>query len=126
MVLHVGRGEVELVGGLDVGGFLEHGHQLRQIEEPGKARPRPVAGSLRGQLNGRRCLAEDRRPIIEVHQVLLPQQLMLQIPLHGIKLCHGVADRGSGGEHDALATRDLVHVAAFEQHIGGFLRVRCG
>ena len=38
--------EMELVGGLDVGGLFPEGHKLRQIEELGEPGPRPVAGAL--------------------------------------------------------------------------------
>ena len=41
-----GRRQVELVGGLDIRRLLEQGHELRQIKELGKARPRPVARTL--------------------------------------------------------------------------------
>ena len=41
-----GRGKVKLVGGLDVRRLPKQVHQLRQVEELGKARPRPVARTL--------------------------------------------------------------------------------
>ena len=43
MKLHFRRRQMKLVGGLNVGGFAEHGHQFRQIVEIRKAVPYPVA-----------------------------------------------------------------------------------
>ena len=51
--LHLGRGELKLIRRLDVRDLTENVHQLRQIEELRKARARPIARSLRSQLN--RC-----------------------------------------------------------------------
>ena len=64
------RGEVELVGGFDVRRLFEQVHQLRQIVELGKARPRPVAGALRGKLDGGGGLSKGGGPAVEVSQVL--------------------------------------------------------
>ena len=50
---------------------------------------------------------------------------MLKIAHHGVKLGHGVADGRSRREHHALSSGQLIDVAAFQQHIGGFLRIRC-
>ena len=52
MIFYLWHGEMELIGGLDVGGLPEHGHQLRQIVESGKARPGAVF-PLRGGLDQR-------------------------------------------------------------------------
>lgn len=46
VVLHLRGRQVELVCGLDVGNLFEHIHQFREVEELGKARSCPVAGSL--------------------------------------------------------------------------------
>ena len=44
VVFHLRRGQVQLVGGLDVRDLLEQIHQFWQIEKLGEAGPRPVAG----------------------------------------------------------------------------------
>ena len=51
---------------------------------------------------------------------------MLQIALDGIKLCHGVGNRGAGGKHHAAPAGQLIHVAALGEHIRGFLRIGGG
>ena len=40
--------QMQLVGGFDVRNLLEHGHQLRQVEELGKSRPRPIPCTFGG------------------------------------------------------------------------------
>ena len=126
MVDCLGGGEVELVGGLDVRRLLEHGHELWQVEEAGEPGPCPVAGALRGQLNGRHRLPENGGPVVKVAQVGLFQEVYLKIPLHGVKLGHAVGNRGAGSEHHALAACDFVDVPAFQQHIAGLLCIAGG
>ena len=46
VVLHLGRGQVQLVGGFDVRDLLKEVHQLRQVKKLGEAGPCPVAGAL--------------------------------------------------------------------------------
>ena len=91
MIFYLRHGEMELIGGLDVGGLPEHGHQLRQIVESGKACPWTVF-ALRGQFHLCYCLPKDGGPAIEVVQAVmlspavgkaLVQKVLLQIPLHG-------------------------------------------
>ena len=79
---------MKLVGGLDVRHLLEHTHQLREVEELGKARPRPVAGAFRGKLDGGGSLAKGGGPLVEMGQSFLLECAMLQIAHHGIQLCH--------------------------------------
>ena len=50
VVLHLRRGQMQLVGGLNIRHLFEQVHQLRQVEELGETGPGPVAGSLRGKL----------------------------------------------------------------------------
>ena len=52
------------------------------------------------------------------------QQIVLQIPHHGVEFRHGIADRGSGGKDNALSAGDLIKIAALCEHIRGLLRVR--
>ena len=91
MVFYFRHRQMKLVGGLDIGGFPEHGHQLRKVEEAGKACPGPVF-ALRGQLHLCHRFTEDRGPAIEVFQAVVPsttvdetffQETLLQIALHG-------------------------------------------
>ena len=126
MVLHLRSREVELVGGLDVRHLPEYRHELRQVEELREAGPCPVAGALGSQLNGRHRLPKGGGPVVKVVEPLALQRSLLEIPLHGIELRHGVGDRGAGGEHHALASGDLIQVAAFQEHITGFLGVAGG
>ena len=65
-------------------------------------------------------------PAIEVAHTHLLQPVMLQIALDGIKLCHGVGNRGAGGKHHAAPAGQLIHVAALGEHIRGFLRIGGG
>ena len=117
--------KVELVGCLDVGHFFEQCHQLRQVEELGKPCPRTVAGALRSQLNRRRGFTEGGGPAVKMRQPFFLERVMLEIAHHGVKLSHGVADGRTRCEHHALAAGQLIDVAAFQQHIRGFLCIRC-
>ena len=60
------HGQVEHIGGLNVRHIFEKAHQLRQIIKLGEPRLGTVAGSLRGQLNGRDRLAVVGRPAVEM------------------------------------------------------------
>ncbi|MPN37548.1 hypothetical protein SDC9_185068 [bioreactor metagenome] len=51
------------------------------------------------------------------------ERAILQISLHGVELRHGVAHRRSGREYYAAPACDFVHIAAFEEEVGGFLRL---
>ena len=127
VVIHRLRGgQVQLVGGLDVRRLPEHGHQLRKVEEPGKARACAVARPLRGQLNGRDRFPKGGGPAIEVGKASGGEQVVLEIAHHGIQLRHGVGHGSTRGKHDAAAAGQLVHIAALEIHVAGLLRVRGG
>ena len=115
---------MELVGGLDVRDLFEQVHQLRQVEELGKAGPGPVAGPFRGKLQSGHCLPEAAGPAVKVRHAQLLKPVILKIPLHGVKLRHTVGNRRAGGKDNAPAARDLIHIAALGKHIAGFLRVR--
>ena len=118
--------QMQLIGSLDIRHFLEHVHQLRQVEEFCKSRSCPVSGSLRCQLNGCGGLTKGRSPAVEMGQPFLLQCAVLEIPHHGIKLRHAVADRGAGRENDAAPACQLVHILALHKHIRRFLRFRSG
>ena len=126
VVFHFRGRQVQLVGSLDVGHLLEDRHELGQVEEPGEAGPGPVAGALGGQLQGRDRLAEPGGPAVERAHTHLHQAVVLEIPLDGIALRHGVADGRAGGEDHAAAAGDLVQVAALGEHVAGLLGLGAG
>ena len=126
VVFHLWGGQVQLVGSLDVRHFFEQVHQLWQIKELAESRSCPVSGALRCQLQSCDGLSKSGSPAVKVGHVQFLQAVILEIPLHGVKLGHGVADRGSGCKDNATVSGNLVHIAALGKHIGGFLRVRCG
>ena len=49
------------------------------------------------------------------------QRVVLQIPLDGVKLHHGIADRGAGSKDNASAACDLVQVLRFHKEVAGLL-----
>ena len=120
-VVGFGNRELQHVGGLDIRGLLEHGHELGQIVETGKAGLGAVAGALRGKLDGRDGLTKGRGPGIKIEKPVPAQGPVLQILLHGIHLHHAVADGRTGGKDDASAARDLVQVAALHVQVAGLL-----
>ena len=50
VVLHFRRGQMELIGGLDVGNFPEQVHQLGKIEELAESRSRSISSSFGKQV----------------------------------------------------------------------------
>ena len=86
VVLHLRGGQVQLIGGLDVGHLFEQVHQLRQVEKLAESCSCPVAGALRGQLQRRHSLAEAGCPAVKMSHAQLLQAVILEIPLHGVKL----------------------------------------
>ena len=117
VILHLRCGKVQLVGGLDVRHLFEQVHQLRQVKELGKPRPRPIAGAFRCQLQRRDGFPETAGPAVKMGHAQFLQTVILKIPLHGVKLGHTVADRGSSGKDNAPAAGNLIHVAALGEHI---------
>ena len=126
VVFHLRGGQVQLVGGLDVRHFFEQVYQFRQVEKLAESRSCPVAGAFRCQLQCCDSLPKSGSPAVEVGHVQFLQAFILKITLHGVKLGHGVADRGAGGKDHATVSGDLIHISALGKHIGGFLRIRCG
>ena len=51
----------------------------------------------------------------------LLQEPVLQIPLDGVKLYHGVGDRGAGGKNHAAPAGQLVQILRFHEQVAGFL-----
>ena len=126
VILHLRGWQMELVGGLDVRHFLKKIHQLRQIEKLGEAGTRPVSGPFRCQFQRRHRFPEPAGPAVKMSHVQFCQTVILQVPLHRIKLGHGVADRRSGGKNDTTAAGNLIHISTFREHIAGLLGIRCG
>ena len=46
VVFHLRGGQVQLIGGFDVGNFTEQVHQLREVEKLAESRSCPVAGAF--------------------------------------------------------------------------------
>ena len=117
VVMRLRHGQLEHIRRLDVRHIFEYAHQLRQVIKLGEARLGPVAGSLRGQLDGGDGLAVVRRPCVKVLQALFLQRRHLQIPLYGVKLHHAVGNGGAGGKDNAAPSGDLVEVAALHKEV---------
>ena len=114
------------IGGLNIRHLPEHVDQLRKVVEPGEPGLGPVTGALRGQLDGRDSLSKVGGPGIKLADSIPLQRLVLEIPLHGKHLHHGVADRSARGEHHTMAVGDLVQIPAFHEHnIGPWSLSRC-
>ena len=112
---------MQLVRGLDVGNFLEHIHQFRQVEELRKSGSGTIAGSLRCKLNRSCCFSEGRCPGIKMGQVLLLERTVLEVAHDRIKLGHRVAYGSTGCEDHATPAGQLIHIAALHKHIRRFL-----
>ena len=63
--------QMQLIGSLDIRHFLEHVHQLRQVEELCKSCSCPISGSFRCQLDSRGGLTKGRSPTVEMGQSFL-------------------------------------------------------
>ena len=85
VVLHFRRGQMELIGGLDVGHFPEQVHQLGKVEELAEPCSRSVSSSFGGKLQSCDSLPEPAGPTVEVGHVQLLQAVILKIPLHGMR-----------------------------------------
>ena len=124
MIVGMGNGKIKHVRCLNFCDLLEHGHKFREIVELGKAGLGPVAGALRRKLNGRDGFPEGRSPRIKMNELISMQCAILEVFLHGIHLYHGIADRGAGGEDNAMASGQLVQITALHIQVAGFLCLR--
>ena len=113
---------MKLVGSFNVRNLLEHGHQLRQVKELGKSRPRPIPCTFGSKLNGGSGLTKGGCPTVEVGQLFLLQGTVLQIPHDRVQFGHGIAHGRARGEHHAPPAGDLIQIATLAEHIAGFLR----
>ena len=123
-VVCLGCWQMKLVSGFDVSYFLEHGHQFRKIEKLAEPRSGTIAGSFGSQFNSGGRFTESRRPCVKVGQVISAQGSVLKVALHGVQLCHRIADRRTCCKHDTASSGQLVHVLAFQIHVAGFLCFR--
>ncbi len=92
VVLHLRRGQMQLVGGLNIRHLFEQVHQLRQVEKLAESCSCPVAGSFRGKLQRGAGLPEAAGPAVKVGHAQLLQAVILEIPLHGIKFGGHIGD----------------------------------
>ena len=118
--------QLQHVRSLDVSHFFEHGHQFREVIEPGEPGLCPITGTFRGKLNGSYRFTEVGCPGIEMKQVILFQCVILQILLHGVHLHHGVGNGSAGGKDNATPSGDLVQVAALHIKVATLLSLRLG
>ena len=59
-------------------------------------------------------------------QAHLLQEPVLQVPLDGVELYHGVGNGGAGGKYHAAPTRQLVQVLTLHKEVGTFLSLGLG
>ena len=118
--------KMQLVAGLDVCYFFEHRHQFGQIKELGKSCSGAIPSTFGGKLNCGGGLSKGRCPAVEVRQLFLLEGAVLQVAHEGVQLRHAIADRGTGRKHHAAPTGDFIQIAAFAEHIAGFLRFTGG
>ncbi len=118
----LGGGELEVLGGLDVGEHVPEPEHFGDVLEAGEAGVHPVVPAAgRGDLDLGHGLPERRRPRIEVLDPRRLQEVGAQVAGHHVRFGDAVRDRGGGGHR-----RDPVAVAVaepFELHvqIGGAL-----
>ena len=78
------------------------------------------------QLKRRDGFSEAAGPAVEVGHVQFLQAVILEIPLHGVKFGHGVADRGACCKDNATPAGQFIHITALGKHIAGFLGIAGG
>ena len=118
--------QVQLIRSFHICGFFPDVNQLRQVVELGKPGSCPVACALRSQLDHGFGFAKVGRPTVKMAPALFPEGIALQIPHHGIQLCHGVADGRSGCKDHAAPTGFLIQILALHIHIRRFLGICSG
>jgi len=121
----LGYWQVQLITGLDIRRFFEHRHQFGQVEKLRKTSARTVSGAFGRKFNGRGRLTKGGCPRIKMCQPFLLQGVVLEIAHEGVHLGHAVAQGCTRCKNHATTSGDLIEVAAFSKHIGGFLRFRC-
>ena len=112
----LGGGELQILGGLDVGEHVPQLEHFGDVLEAGEAGVHPVVPAAgRGDLDLGHGLPERRRPRIEVLDPRGLQEVGAQVAGHHVRFGDAVRDRG-GGRH----RRDPIAVAVaepFELHV---------
>ena len=116
---------MQLVSGLDIGHFLEHCHQLREVEKLSKPGACTVARALRGELNGRRGLTKGGCPAVEMGEILFLQRAILQIAHNRVQFRHRVAHRCTRGKNHPAPAGHFIQIAALAEHVRRFLCLAC-
>ena len=110
--------QIQHLGCANVRNQAEHAHQFRYVEESAETRLHAIATTVRSKLQGSHCLTKVGCPCVEVLYAELFEHVCLKEAHHRPNLGHRVADRGRGGQYQALAisTRAL-HVLSFDEDI---------
>src|SRR5579875_436362 len=77
------------------------------------------AAAVGGDLDGGDDLAEGGRPLVEVLDPGLLEQVRAQVAQLGVELGHGVGHRGGGGPGAPAGGVALAQVAELHVHVGG-------
>ena len=118
--------QVQLIRSFHICRLFPDVDQLWQVVELGKPGSCPVACALGSQLYHSFGFSKVRSPTVKMAPALFPEGIALQIPHHGIQLCHGVADGSSGCEDHAAPTGFLIQILALHIHIRRFLGICSG
>ncbi|AAL49571.1 unknown [Sinorhizobium phage PBC5] len=116
------RGELRLdvVVGDDIGEAQIMLHQLGHVHELREAAVELVL-SRRRQLPIRHHLAEHLRPSVKVRDAEITQHGLVEVAHDREHFGHGVAQRGTGEEHDVIAVGAFQDETALHEQIGGLL-----
>ena len=117
--------KIQLVSCFNIRSFFPDVDKLWKVIELGKPSPCPIAGSLRRKLNDGFGLTEVGSPAVKMAPSLFPERIALQIPHHGVQLCHGIADGGSGCKNNTSTTGFFVQILTLHIHVGRLLGI-CG
>ena len=117
--------QVQLIRSFHICRLFPDVDQLWQVVELGKPGSCPVACALGSQLNDGFGFTKVCRPAVKMAPALFPESIVLQIPHHGVQLCHGVADGRSGCKDHAAPTGFLIQILALHIHIRRLLGI-CG
>ena len=126
MVLHLRYWQIQHVRSSHVRYLLINGNQFRDVEEVSKAGTLPVSGTFRGKLDALYRFTEGRCPGIKRAEAHFLQKIVLQVPLCGIQLCHGVGKRCAGGMDVTHIVGNFINITALHEQIGCFLGVGLG
>ena len=117
--------KIQLVSRFNIRSLFPDVDELGKVVKFGKSCPCSIAGSLRRKLNDGFGLTEVDSPAVKMAPSLFPERIALQIPHHGVQLCHGIADGGSGCKNNTSTTGFFVQILALHIHVGRLLGI-CG